>query len=91
MIIRYSDSSKFWRYLTLFILPKHKARVYNATDEEINELKKWLSDQKIWFFSNKIDYYSAKNADHAKSSKPLITIHIRDEEVLMGMKLAWEN
>ena len=89
MILRFRETSLFWRIVSLFILPKHKADVYNATDDEVKELKEWLKFQGIKYVSDTISYYSADSIDDAERSKAKITINIRSEEHLMGIKLQW--
>ena len=89
MIIRFKETHIFWRVITLFILPKYKADVYDASNEEVVELKEWLKFQGIRYTSDTSSYYSANSVEEAETTKAKITVHVRSEEHLMGIKLAW--
>ena len=89
MIIRYRQINKILRLLSCYIIAKHKADVYNASDEEIVELKKWLKFQGMRYTSNSQAYYSAYDQKSAEAYKPKITINLRTDEDLMGMKIKW--
>lgn len=89
MIIRFKETHIFWRIITCFILPKYKADVYDATKEEVTELKEWLKFQGIRYTSNTSSYYSANSIKEAETTKAKITIYVRNEEHSMGIKLAW--
>lgn len=89
MILRFRETSLLWRIVSFFILPRYKADVYNATDDEVEELKEWLKFQGIKYTSDTVSYYSANSISEAEKSKAKITIHIRCEEHLMGIKLQW--
>lgn len=89
MIIRFTETSLLWRILSCFILPKYKANVYNATDDEVKELKEWLNFQGIKYVSDTISYYSANSIQEAEKSKAKIAINVRCEEHLASIKLMW--
>jgi len=89
MIIRFTETHIFWRVISCFILPKYKANVYNATTNEIKELKEWLKFQGVKYTSDTSSYYSANNILEAETTKPKITIYVRSEDHLMAIKLTW--
>lgn len=89
MILRFKETHIFWRIITFFIFPKYKVDVHKATNDEISELKEWLNFQGIKYISDTISYYSAENIHDAEKYKPKITIHVRNEEHLMSIKLSW--
>ena len=89
MNIRFRKTSKFWRIVSCLILPKYKADIYNATNDEIVKIKEWLKFQNIKYTSDTSSYYSANSIKKAEKTKPKITINLRNEENLMSIKLAW--
>ena len=89
MIIRFKETHIFWRVISCFILPKYKANVYNATTDETKEFKEWLKFQGIKYISDTSSYYSANSIEEAETTKPKITVYIRNEDHLMAIKLTW--
>lgn len=89
MIIRYRETSLFWRILSLGIVTKYKADVYKATNDEVTELKEWLKFQGIRYLTDRRAYYSADTVEEAEETKPKITIHVRTEDKLAALKLTW--
>ena len=89
MILRFRETGIFWRIISLGFITKYKADVYNASDEEVVELKKWLQFQGIKYLTDQQAYYSAKSVEDAEKYKPKITIHIRTEDKLAALKLSW--
>jgi len=89
MIIRYRETSLFWRILFLGTTTKYKADVYNASNEEVTELEEWLSFQGIKYSTDSRAYYMADSIEEAELYKPKITIHVRTEDKLAALKLTW--
>ena len=89
MIIRYSEKSLWWRWITLGFMARYKADVYNASDDDITRLREWLKFQGINYSSDRRAYFSADNENDAERYKPKITIHLHTEDKLAALKLTW--